>query len=349
MHERLIPHSRPWISEDDAQAVRAQLVSGLVAQGAMVETFERQVGRYLGGVHTIAQSSGSAALALAFKVLGIQQGHEVILPTYVCRSVLEATMAAGAIPVLCDVDESGVITPETVGPHVTAKTRAMVAVHVFGHPCNVALLKQMRVPVIDDACQAFGLSVNGEMAGTIGHLGILSFHATKCLTTGEGGMLVSRDAELAERARYMTDGSAVPVPRHDARLSDLQAALGVAQLARYSQFIERRDRLRAQFATVARNQGIEVGATGQSNMLFRFTVRTSKPFDVVAKDFRTRGVVVRRGVDALLHRLLGMGDAGFGTAVRLFERTVSVPMYPSLNDDEASAIADALYCANDGD
>lgn len=339
---KMIPHSRPWINEADRKSVESVLASGMIAKGHITREFERKISDYLGVNYAVAQSSGTAALVLALRTLEIGQDDEIILPTYVCRSVLEAVLSVGATPVLCDVDKTGVITAGTVAPHITSDTKAIIAVHIFGHPCDLQVLRHQGIPIIDDACQAFGLAVDGPMAGAMGDIGILSFHATKCLTTGEGGMLVTHNKTWAERARKLADGSAAPSLRNVAPLSDLQAALGLSQLGRYSDFLERRIELRHQYTEAAQRYGIAIGFPEQSNMLFRFTFRSEQPFETLQKGFCEHGISVRRGVDELLHRTLELNDTAFPMAVHLYQQTVSVPFYSSLSIDESAAVSNAF-------
>lgn len=323
-----IPHSRPWLVESDLRAVAAALGDGMIACGARVRAFEAAVGAWLGCLPGVACASGKAALVLALRAVGVRPGRQVILPTYVCRSVMEAVLAVGAVPRLCDVGGDGVVSVETVRAQVTAATGAIVAVHLFGRPCDVAGLAGFGVPVIEDACQAFGLRLAGGAAGTLGAAGVLSFHATKCLTTGEGGMLVTRDAALAQRARRLAGSP----------LSDLQAALGLAQLARYGEFLARRRQIEGRYVATLAGVGAVPAAAG---FLFRFTVTARQPFELLRGRFLEHGIHVRRGVDELLHRLVGEGDAGFPGAVRLFETNLSLPFYPGLSEGECRRVCAA--------
>ena len=348
MTASVIPHSRPWINKADRHAVTSVLASGMLAKGAKVGEFESSVCDYLGANHAVAQSSGTAALVLALRTLEICRGDEVILPTYVCSSVLESVLTVGAAPVLCDVDETGVITAATVAPHITSKTKAIIAVHIFGHPCDLGILNQKEIPVIEDACQALGLTINGSKAGAHGDIGILSFHATKCLTTGEGGMLVTRNKALGERARQLVDGTTTLASRSVAPLSDFQAALGLSQLGRYPEFLERRNGLLRQYTEAAQRLDIAIGSPRQSSMLFRFTLRSEQPFEAVQAAFYNQGISVRRGVDQLLHRALGLSDSAFPMAVSLYQRSVSVPFYPSLNIRDATTVSNAFRILNHG-
>jgi UDP-4-amino-4-deoxy-L-arabinose-oxoglutarate aminotransferase len=194
----------------------------MIARGVLVEKFENQISSYLGVSGSVATSSGTSALVLALQSLDVRKGSEIILPTYVCRSVLEAVLTVGAVPIICDVGPGWVMTSENIEPHLSSKT--------FGIPVDISCFVEFGLPVIEDACQAFGLHIDNKPAGSLGTIGVFSFHATKCLTTGEGGMLASNDRELLVKAKGIRDGNKVPSPRVPSPLSDLQAALGISQL-----------------------------------------------------------------------------------------------------------------------
>ena len=337
-----IPHSRPWITEEDCNAVDAVLRSDMIDQGAKVADFETKIKQYLGIDHAVAQASGTAALILALKTLDIAKGDEVILPTYVCQSVMEAVFSVGATARLCDVNEKGVITKDTVRPLINKNTKAIIAVHIFGHPCDIAKLQKFQVPIIEDACQAFGLVVNGKIAGTIGEIGILSFHATKCLTTGEGGMLVTNSDRAEACARRLAEGAETPMPRCIAPMSDIQAVLGISQLKRYPEFIARRSELFEQYTQAANDAGIPIKTDLRSNVPFRFALSANEDFYYLQKLFSEKKIAIRHGVDELLHRLTGADDALFPQATKLFQQTISVPFYPSLTSSEVTQIQESF-------
>ncbi len=338
-----ISHSRPWIEQSDILAVNEILKSGMIAKGVHVQAFEKAVANYLGSNRTIACASGTAALSLALKVLGIGEGDEVVLPTYVCCSVLSAVKASGAEPSLCDVDDSGVITVQTVRAVLTPKTRAIIAVHMFGHPCDIDSISNLGFPIIEDACQAFGLKVYGRSAGTMGDLGILSFHATKCMTTGEGGMLVVNNPRLLDLAKNL----AHPVNQNNVTgtfiMSDLQAGLGLAQIKRYETFLIRRQELLAIYhETTCKLLTASPGYIGIPQFLFRYTLRTSQAFENAQASLLANGVHARRGVDELLHRRMGLDDRNYPCATRLFNQLVSIPFYPSITNLEYAKVVKAL-------
>lgn len=338
----VVSHSRPWIVAADRKAVEAVLRTGMLAQAELVDRFEKGIAKYVGSHHAIAQSSGTAALILALKTLKIGVGDSVVLPTYVCQSVLEAILSVGATPKFCDVNNKGVIEPALLEPVVDRSTKAIIAVHIFGHPCPILPLRAHQLPIIEDACQSFGLMLGASRAGSLGDIGIFSFHATKCLTTGEGGMLVTDNHDYAARALQMAQGSEIPSERISCPMSDLQAALGLSQLVRYADFEARRKDLLTLFMDAAQRHGLETGTPKECNLPFRFTFRVDQSFTEVKDRCDALGVNIRRGVDRLLHRTMGLSDTRFPNSVRLFDTTVSIPFYPGLSDAEVKRVIAAV-------
>ncbi len=339
----MITHSKPCIDASDHQAVRDVLASGMIAQGERVQQFEEAVAAYVGRTSGVAVNSGTAALILALKALDIHAGDEVILPTYVCRRVAEAVWAVGATPVLCDVGDEWILLPETVAPKVSSRTAAIIAVHMFGIRADVAGLRQFGVPIIEDACQA--VMARNELTrpaqreadrSTV----VLSFHAIKCLTTGEGGMALSDNPDVAERMRQFRDGAdAAMVARVASPMTDLQAALGLSQLARYGRFLQRRRQIADRYFDALADLPVQLphGIRDRS-MFFRFPIKIHDSFDECRDRFDALGVQVRRGVDALLHRTLAPDDGGFAGAERLFRETLSIPLYPALTDGHVETV-----------
>lgn len=327
-----VAHSRPWLDAADAAALQHTLAGGMIAQGETAAQFEHAMARWLAAPGAVATASGTAALGLALRALDAA-GGEVVLPTYVCRSVLDAVVHAGAQPVLCDAGPDWLVRAEDVAPHLTPRTRAVVVPHLYGLFADVAAIRALGVPVVEDAAQALG-DASAHAAGA--DFIALSFHPTKCLTTGEGGMLLARDPALLARARALRDTSG-------ARLSDLAAALGLAQLARYPEALRRRAALAQAWRDALHGlPGLDLGWHGRlRSMAFRFPLHRAGGLDACQAAFAARGVHVRRGVDALLHRALGLPDTAFPRATAHFATTVSLPIYPALADAEFRACAAA--------
>ena len=336
----MISHSKPLIDDIDRHAVDEVLSSGMIAQGRRVREFEVEATRYLRWADGVAVNSGSAAFALAFKALEIKQGDEVILPTYVCKSVAEAVLAVGAKPVLCDIGPEWTMTAETVAPKVTPRTAAIILVHIFGIRADTYSFRQFNVPIIEDACQAFVARPNKAKSKTSGSIAIFSFHAIKCLTTGEGGMAVSDDADIVERMRIFRDGGDLAVKaRLASPMTDMQAVLGLSQLAKCDDFLKRRRDIADRYFTELSDLPIQLPhCIRDHSIFFRFPILIRGNFETYRERFDMLNVQVRRGVDALLHRMFGIDKHQFPTAERLFDKTVSIPIYPVLQDAEVQTV-----------
>jgi UDP-4-amino-4-deoxy-L-arabinose-oxoglutarate aminotransferase len=309
--------------------VRDVVAGGMIAQGSRVAQLERKIAEYDGSAGSVATASGTAALTIALRALDVA-GAEVIVPTYVCGSVADAVAAAGARVAYCDVSESWIMTAESVAPFMTARTRAIVVVHLFGVTADTDSLARFGLPVIDDYCQAFG----APRLGVGADLRVYSFHATKCLTTGEGGAVSARDPDILGRMRALAGRSAP--------LSDLQAALGLSQLGRYDAFLrERATQADEYFSEIPRAVTERLASLRRRSMFFRFPLRIAAAgdvFDDARRFFGEAGIAVRRGVDTLLHRQTSLGDDRFPGAVRCYEETLSIPLRPGLTPAERERI-----------
>ena len=207
-----LPFARPSITEREKEAVLGVLDSGWLTTGAVSKTFEERFAEMVGARHAIALNSATAALHLALEAMGVGPDDEVIVPTWTFAASAEVVAYRGARPVLVDVDAATLnATPETITAAVTPRTKAVIVVHVAGRPIEiertVALLEPRGIGVVEDAAHAFPSRVggpDGRYAGTFGTVGAYSFYATKTITTGEGGMLVTDDAAIADRARLMS-------------------------------------------------------------------------------------------------------------------------------------------------
>lgn len=197
----MILHSKPWISKEDIEAVNNSLKNGMIGQGDMVANFEENISNYIGTQDTVITGSGTEALILALLALEIGVGDEVILPTYVCHSVADAIIAVGATPVFCDSGQYWVVTPEAVLEKISSKTKAIIVVHIYSIMADIELFLGFGLPIIEDCCQAFGANNGISMAGSKGIISVFSFHATKCLTTGEGGAVTSSDQLIMDKIR----------------------------------------------------------------------------------------------------------------------------------------------------
>lgn len=292
-----IPHSRPWIDCSDLAMVDATMRSGFLADGQQIVALEGELANYLQAPSVRVTASGTIALALALKSLSLASNSEVLVPTYVCRSVEQAVRLAGARPVFVDSGSHWTISPSDVSAKRTNRTRALIAVHTFGIAADMLALQELGIPILEDACQSFGLQLLGRQAGTIGAFGVFSMHATKCFTAGIGGAVTSSDERLMHRFHQLQAHSMTTMP-----ISDLDASLGLSQLRRYDAMLSRRVLLANRYLSALSELPVEL-PRGLNSMFFRFPIRLRRAtYESMMPRFAAEGVAVRRGVDELLHR-----------------------------------------------
>ena len=247
---RVIPVSSPLFAGNELKYLTHCIKSGWVScLGGYVTKFEEKFSAYCGVRYGVSVSSGTTALHLALAALGIGKGDEVILPAFTMVSTANAVAYQGAKPVFADCrGQDFNIDPEKIEEKITKKTKAIIAVHIYGHPADMdkimAIARKHRLYVLEDAAEAHGAEYKGRKAGSIGDIGVFSFYGNKIITTGEGGMLVTNNKKLKERAEYLRDLAFSP-ERHfwhkelgfNYRMSNLQAAVGLAQLERIEELI----------------------------------------------------------------------------------------------------------------
>lgn len=255
-----IPLAKPEITDADRESVMEVLRTPYLSTGPKVAEFERAICDYTGAKHAVAVNSGTSALQLAIRALGIEPGSEVILPSFTFSAVLNVILLEGLRPKFVDIDQRTYnCTAEAMLAAVTDKSRLIIAVHTFGFPVDASAIVQglsrqsrtSKVHVIEDACEALGAEVHGRKAGTIADAGLFAFYPNKQITTGEGGMLVTSDEALARRAAQLRNqgrDASLGWNSHaeigfSYRISDINCALGVSQLARIEEVIARRQKL----------------------------------------------------------------------------------------------------------
>ncbi|MBW1989027.1 MAG: DegT/DnrJ/EryC1/StrS family aminotransferase [Deltaproteobacteria bacterium] len=338
-----IPHSRPTLGPEERRAVDEVLRSGQVAMGPEVAAFEREMARAVGVEHAVATGSGTAALAFALAGLSAGPGTEVIVPAYVCPAVANAVLWAGATPVPADVDpETGCMDMEDAMARKTDKTRAVVAVHLFGRPVDPAAYKALSVPVVEDCAQAVGAVVNNRPVGSLSHAAVFSFYATKMLCTGEGGMVLTPDETVARKARAMRESDVPPSPegRYNAKMTDVAAAMGRAQLRKLPGFVEARRRLAHDFGRAFSGLDAAILPDAPGHVFYRFVLKVPGDADEAVARIQARGASAELPVPEPLHMALGLPDYPGARSCR--KHFVSIPIYPSLSRRETKAVVKAV-------
>ena len=342
---RSIPHSRPTVGEQEAEAVRRVVLSGQLAQGREVAAFEEEMAARTGRRHAVALSSGTAGLQLALLALGIGAGDRVLIPSYVCTALLHAVRAAGAEPLLGDVD------PHTRNLDVAALSgggetcAAVILPHMFGLPAAVDAFLGAGIPLIEDCAMALGAAYRGQPVGSFGDLSVCSFYATKMISAGgEGGMILTDSAAWAGRARELREYDGLPATRarHNFKMTDVGAAMGRVQLGRLAAFVDRRREIAAAYRQAGRGLSVEPPPDESAHVYYRYVMRAETRAQELIEGLEAWGVSARRPVYAPLHRELGLPDTAFPNATACSEGDVSLPIYPSLPDSAVGQVTEAL-------
>ena len=343
--------TRPTIEADDIENMEAIIHRKSVSEGSITRLFEDEFREFLGVAGAVATNSCTSALVLALKTLEIGLGDEVILPSYTCLAILNAVIQVGATPQLTDntYDVVGMNYNMTL-VELSPKTRAIIVPHMFGVPAEIDKIAKLGVPVIEDITLSLGAWYKGRPVGAWGDISVCSFHSSKMIACGEGGMLASKSHKLYERARYLnsweSEQSSIRLKeaepyqlRYNFRLSDIASVLGISQLFKLPSFIAQRREF-AEYYTSCFSKICDLElptVTDSPNVFHRYLVaRDNLDIKGIIKRFTNAGIEVGRGVYPPLHRYLD--HKGYPNAERAVNTLLSIPIYPSLTDNEVEYI-----------
>ncbi len=340
----MIPHSRPTIGEEEIEAVSAVLRSGQISQGAQVARFEDAVASLIGVRGGVATSSGLAALHLSLVALDIAEGDEVVIPGFVCAALLNAVRLVGATPVLADIDgETFNIDVRDIKRRLRKKTRAIIVPHMFGLAADIRDIVSLGIPVIEDCAQSLGASYEKAPTGSFGLLSVFSFYATKVICTGEGGMVTSNDNILLSKIRDLRDYDEKDdgTLRYNYKLTDMQAAMGLAQLAKLPGMIARRREIASIYTETLSKYPVMLPfcPKNREHIFFRYVIRTPRVDEILATGAKN-GIAYRRPVYRPLQDYVG--GTGYPETEAVVRKSVSLPIYPSLKDYEITLVLDNL-------
>jgi perosamine synthetase len=343
----------PELGADDLAAVAEVLESGQLTMGPKVPEFERLLADVCGTAHAVAVSSGTAALHLAVHALGIGEGDEVIVPAYTFPSTANAVVLAGARPVLVDVDPRTMnVDIDCVYDAVAERTRAVIGVHLFGRPLDWEALQDAvanDVALIEDAAGALGAQWRGMPCGGLGVMGCLSFHPRKVVTTGEGGAVTTFQADLADALRSLRHHGISPHgtfdisdPSTNYRLSDMQCAMGITQLARLDELLAARRRVAEAYTERLGEVVVTPDVEERDRHGWQAYVVQVDRRDDVLEALREQGIEAQIGTYAL-HRLSAYRDPRpFPGADAAFDRALALPLHSRLTDSDIDRVAEAL-------
>lgn len=346
MNEILIPHNKPTLGKEEISAIEEVMKNGWIAEGKKVEEFEEEFCKYIGvpPFHAVALSNGTSALYLALKVLGVKIGDEVIAPTYVCSAVLNAIYMVGAKPILTDVEKRDFnISYQDIIGKISNKTKSIIVSHTFGVPADITLIRKFGIPIIEDCAVALGSKIGNQHVGVFGNIAIFSFYASKVITTGYGGMLVSKNYEFVEKARDYRefDCRKKYKPRFNFQMSDLQAAIGKVQLKKLPLFLEKRKKIANEYYKILPKNKVwpPYDIENKEPNFYRFLIRSNKP-RIIKDSLEKEGIKTIIPIETyeLLHRYLNENPAHFPVSENISKTTLSLPIYPSLNSSNITRI-----------
>lgn len=363
-----IPLSAPDIIESDIEAVTAVLRTTRLSLGPMQQEFEQSLGTYIGAPHTIAVSSGTSALHLCLRALGITEGDEVIVPSFTFIAVANAVRYQNAVPVFVDIEPRNLnINPAKIEQAVTSRTRAIIVVHTFGYPAGLdeilAIARHHNLFVIEDACEALGTEYRGKKCGSLGHIGVFGFYPNKQITAGEGGAIVTHDAGLAHLVRGLRnqgrvhgDGNAEHGELgYNYRISEMNCALGNAQLKRIEPILHRRAALARTY--VEKLRGCPhitlppLDVLDRSISWFAFVLRLGSCFDQAAREWiiqqmASHGIECGRYFVPIhlqpLYRHEPCRASELPVTEWAAERTLALPFFNRIKECEIQDVCDAL-------
>lgn len=377
MSETFLPFSKPSINQAALDEVMDCLKSGWITTGPRVKMFENKLANYLKAPHVLALTSGTAGLHLALKVLDLQPGDEVITTAMTFVASLNTIVIAGGTPVLVDVDHTYNIDVTKIEKAITSKTRAIMPVHFTGLPADLnpiyALAKKYNLHVIEDAAQAIGSHYEGNIIGSFGDMQVFSFHPNKNMTTGEGGCLTLRDANLAKKIsvlrfhgidrdafnRFSKEGSQhydVVEPGFKYNMLDLQAAIGIHQLDEIESFIQKRTHLAERYYSLLSNIE-EISLPKLPSYQFRhnwhlFTILINTEKTQISRDdfiqkMKEHNIGVGLHYQAphlftYYHEKFGFKAGDFPVAEHIGDRIVSLPLFPDMTEQEQDRVIQAI-------
>lgn len=354
MRSNTIDISTPVLTGEELAAVEAVLRSGRLAQGPKVKEFEEAFASYIGTKHAVATGSGTAALHIAMLAAGIGADDEVITTPFSFGATANAVLLSGARPVFADIDEVTFnIDPVSVREKITSATRAILPVHLYGHPCEMdgitSICREHDLILFEDACQAHGAEYRGRRVGSFG-AGCFSFYPTKNMTTGEGGMITTDDDRLADKAGMLRSHGQRQRYVHELlgynyRMTDIGAAIGICQLKKLDGFNRKRiehARMLSEGLGGVRGLTCPVLAPDVKHVFHQFTIRVTGDFamarDELKRKLQDKGIMSEVYYPLPIHRQplyveLGYSDS-LPNAEKACDEVLSIPVHPLLTTEE---------------
>lgn len=349
----VISAAQPLIGADERAAVDAVLASGMVAQGPQVAGFEEEFSAVVAGRHCVAVNSGTSALHMALIAVGVKPGDEVIVPSFTFAATANSVRLAGAVPVFVDIEpESFCIDPAAVEAAITSRTRAVMPVHLYGHPADMTRLGEVATRhglwVIEDAAQAHAAQWRGTPVGAFGAAAAFSFYPTKNMTSGEGGMVTTGCDHIARQVRLLRNQGMEQRYRNEivgfnTRMTDIHAAIGRVQLGKLARWTARRQQIAARFDAELDGVVTPPVADGAVHVYHQYTVRIPEDRDGFAAALADQGVGSGVYYPTPVHALPSFGlDLDLPVTAQAATEVLSLPVHPGLSDDDVDTVIAAV-------
>ncbi len=363
-----IPLSMPEIGPEDIESVSVVLKTGRLSLGPKIEEFEEKVAAFAGSRYAIAVNSGTSGLHLCIKAAGITKGEEVITTPFSFIASANCILYENAVPVFVDIDpETLNLDVNRIEDKITARTKAILPVHVFGSPCPMDRImgpaRRHGLRVIEDACEAIGAEYNGRRVGSAGLAGVFAFYPNKQMTMGEGGVIVTNNRKVAESCRSLRnqgrsgDGRWLRHARlgYNYRLTDMQCALGISQLKRLDEMLADRERVAGYYLRrLAHIEGVIAPSLPEEGKLswFVFVVRLNESYGRRERN-RLMQLLQGAGVETgnyfppihlqpFYRKTFGYKKGDFPVTESVSDRTIALPFYNALKENEVAYVCDAL-------
>jgi perosamine synthetase len=350
----MIPISKPYIGEAEKQAVMEVLESGMLVQGPRTAKLEEKFSAVCNVKHAVATSSGTTALHIALLAHGIGPGDEVITTPFTFIASVNSILYTGARPVFIDIEEDTFnINPDLIQAAISPNTKAIMPVHLYGYPCDMDAILEIagrhNLVVIEDCAQSIGAEFKGQRTGSFG-TGCFSLYATKNVMSGEGGMITTQDDDLAQRCRMIRNHGMQRRYYHDImgynfRMTDLHAAIGLAQIDRLEDFTNRRRENARRLTEGIRSVVTPKVRDGYRHVWHQYTIRVDqgRDRDEAVKKLTEAGIgsgifyPVPANKQAHLMEM-GLGDVSLPVAEKVAQEVISIPVHPQLSQDDLDTI-----------
>ena len=353
----MIPAAQPIIGDEEREAVDRVLRSGMLAQGPEVKAFEDEFSEIVAGTHCVAVNSGTSALHMAFIAAGIRQGDEVIVPSFSFAATANSVRLTGATPVFVDVEQDFFnLNPAAVEAAITPRTRAIMPVHLYGHPAAMteltAICQRHNLLLFEDAAQAHMASLNGTPVGAFGVAGSFSFYPTKNMTAGEGGMVTTGCSHIARQLRLLRNQGMErryenEVIGFNTRMTDIHAAIGRVQLRKLAGWTKQRQDNASFLSSNIKGVVVPPVAAGAVHVYHQYTIRVvGIDRDKFAEELTKNGVGNGVYYPTPIHRLPSFGlSLDLPTTEQVARECLSLPVHPSLTQADLEKIVSVVNTA----